>query len=224
MMPSPMNATVLMAILSGRLLRGVAGEPAEAGERARLRLVLAADPAAVAHGVEPVEDERVVDLAGARLVAAGSVGDLDVRDAREVALDGGDEISLHHLHMVDVVLKIDVFASRLRDDVERLPRVAEVEARDVARVDRLDEEPDPLRPQRAGGETQVVDEGRVDALGIDVRAGDAGEAVELGATERFRVLDGLAYAVAELAHAIRQARDPALSFRPVAARPALQHL
>src|ERR1700736_2543690 len=182
MMPRPMNAMVLMSIsllLSGRLLRGVGGEAAEAGDGARSRLLLPADPAAVAHGVEPVEDERVVDLAGARLVAARGVGDLDMRDAREVPLDGGDEVSLHHLHVVDVVLKVEVFAPSLRDEVERLLGVAEVEARDVARVDGLDEEPDALCPERAGGEAQVVDEGRVDALGIGVRAGNAGEGVDL---------------------------------------------
>src|ERR1700737_2142197 len=227
MMPRPMNATVLMSIsllLSGRLLRGVGGEPAEAGDGARSRLVLAGDPAAVAQGVEPVEDERGVDLAGARLVAARVVADLDMRDAGEVPLDGGDEVSLHHLHVVDVVLKVDVFAPSLRDEVERLLGVAEEEAWDVARVDGLDEELDSLRAERAGGEAQIVDKGRVDALGIGVRAGNAGEAVELGAPERLCVLDGLAHSIAELAHAIRQAGDAALSFGPVAGGQVVEHL
>jgi hypothetical protein len=47
----------------------------------------------VAHRVEPLEQERIVDLAGAGLVAARGVGDLDVSDAGEVPLDGGDEVS-----------------------------------------------------------------------------------------------------------------------------------
>ena len=55
-----------------------------------LRLVLAADEAVVAEPVELRQDEAVVDLAGARLVAARVVGDLDVGDAVAQARVGRD--------------------------------------------------------------------------------------------------------------------------------------
>ena len=75
---------------------------------ARLRLVLAADLAVVAEPVERGEDEAVVDLAGAGLVAARIVGDLDVRDAVLEPLVGRHQVTLHHLHVVDVVLDVEI--------------------------------------------------------------------------------------------------------------------
>src|SRR3546814_60695 len=79
MMPRPMNPIFAMTFRSFRLSlcglfrRGAGGEvgaqPAEAPGGAGLGLVLAADPALVAHAVEGVEQEGVVDLAAARLVA-----------------------------------------------------------------------------------------------------------------------------------------------------------
>jgi hypothetical protein len=56
------------------------------------------------------EQEGVVDLARARLVAAGVVGQLDVGDARQVLLHGGGQLAFHALHVVDVVLQEQVVA------------------------------------------------------------------------------------------------------------------
>ena len=67
-----------------------------------------------------VEQERVVDFAGARLVAARIVGKLDMGDPAEILLDGAGEIALHHLHVVDVVLDEDVVRAGLLDDRHRL--------------------------------------------------------------------------------------------------------
>src|SRR5512137_1246585 len=96
MIPSPTNPTSMDAPPSGA--REVRREPAEAGGGLPARLVLASDPAAVVHRVELLEDERVVDLAGARLVAPGIVGHLDVGDAGEVPAQRLHEVSLHDLH------------------------------------------------------------------------------------------------------------------------------
>src|SRR3954451_22727214 len=142
MMPSPTKPTFMRFLPRVALLRAGSGDavilqPAEARLGAVLRLVLAADPALVADPVDVAEEELVVDLAGAGLVAAGRVGELHVGDAREVRLDRRGEVTLHDLHVVDVVLEGDVFARDLVDQLERLARGVEVEAGDVARVDRL---------------------------------------------------------------------------------------
>ena len=105
-----------------------------------LRPVFAADPAAIAHPVERREDERIVDLAGARLVAAGIVGELDVGDPILEPLEGGDEIALRELRVVEVVLELEIVGADLVDDLDGLRRPAQVEARDVEGVDRLDQE------------------------------------------------------------------------------------
>jgi hypothetical protein len=73
------------------------GHPAEAGFGRRQRLVFAADPAVVTQLVEQPEQERIVDFAGARFVAAGVVGNLDVADAGDVGLDGPRQIALDDL-------------------------------------------------------------------------------------------------------------------------------
>src|SRR5881275_3140238 len=80
------------------------GVPTEALDRRRPRLVFAPDPATITNSVEMAEQEGIVDLAGARLVAAGVVGKLDMGDARQVLLHGARDVALHHLHVVDIVL------------------------------------------------------------------------------------------------------------------------
>jgi hypothetical protein len=50
--------------------------PSEARDGGCLRLVFAADPAAISNVVKMPEQKRIVDLAGAGLVATGIVGKL----------------------------------------------------------------------------------------------------------------------------------------------------
>src|ERR1700761_4781577 len=69
--------------------------PGQAFQRRRPRLVFAADPAAITDRIEMTEQEGVVDLAGARLMTAGIVGELDMGNARKMPLDGAGEIALH---------------------------------------------------------------------------------------------------------------------------------
>ena len=104
-----------------------------------------------------VVEERIVDLARPRLVPAGIVGDLDMRDAVEIRLDGAGEIPLHDLHVVDIVLEVEVFRAHAVNDPKRLLRCVEEEARYVARVDGFDQQLDPGLLQPVGGKLQVLD-------------------------------------------------------------------
>src|SRR3954447_313738 len=103
MVPSPIKPMSIMSTVSSGLesLRGV---PGQAFQRRSARLVFATDPAAIADRVEMAEQEGKVDLAGAGLVTTWIVGELDVRDLRQIFLHGTGEIALHDLHVIDVVL------------------------------------------------------------------------------------------------------------------------
>src|SRR5215467_5645385 len=65
--------------------------------------VLRADPAAIADPVDALEQRREIDLAGARLVPSGNVGELHVAYAGQILLDGRREIVAHDAHVVEVV-------------------------------------------------------------------------------------------------------------------------
>src|SRR3569623_3365270 len=85
MVPSPMKPMSIISVVSSSL-EGLRGMPGQAFQRRGARLVFAADPAAIADRVEMAEQEGIVDLAGAGLVAAGIVRELDVGDAVEMLL------------------------------------------------------------------------------------------------------------------------------------------
>src|SRR5258708_27269746 len=110
------------------------------------------------------KQDLAVDLAGTGLVATWVVGDLHVRDAREVAAQGRSELSLHALRVVDVVLDEEVVRAHLAGDRERLGGAAQVEAGDVPGVDRLDQELDARLLELACGEAQDADGGRAREL------------------------------------------------------------
>ena len=70
----------------------------------------------VADAVEMREEKVEVDLAAARLVAAGVVGDLDVADALDVRFQRARQITGDDLCVVDVVLQFHIAAvDRLQD-------------------------------------------------------------------------------------------------------------
>src|SRR5258705_648339 len=85
-------------------LKNLRGVPSEAIDRRRPRLVFASDPAAIADRVAMAEQEGIVDLSGAGLVAAGIVGELDMGDAAEMLLQAPRDVDLHHLHVEDILL------------------------------------------------------------------------------------------------------------------------
>src|SRR5437764_15270029 len=80
------------------------GVPTEAVDGRRPRLVFAPDPAAITNSVEMAEQEGIVDFAGAWFIAAGIVGELDMRDAGHVLLQAALDVAVHHLQVVDVGL------------------------------------------------------------------------------------------------------------------------
>src|SRR3954452_23840012 len=69
-----------------------AAEAVERRSRITGRPALEPDDAVVAEAVQRRRDRRIVDLAGARLAAPGDVGDLDLADRRQRALDQRHEI------------------------------------------------------------------------------------------------------------------------------------
>src|SRR5262247_3289396 len=106
MMPRPMKPTLLMlhSLPIGTVGRielqngsQVRPRPAQSFRRRPGRLVLATNPALVAQLVDELEQERVIDLARAGLVAARVIGQLHMRNALQIALDGWREIAFHDL-------------------------------------------------------------------------------------------------------------------------------
>ena len=61
-----------------------------------------------------------------------------MRNALAVALDGGGEIALHDLHVINVILQPKVVRADFIDDGKRLLRVVEIETRNITGVARLD--------------------------------------------------------------------------------------
>src|SRR5712671_6417923 len=159
MVPRPMKPiSIIQCSFSAKwsgfeYLRGM---PSQAVDRRRPRLVFASDPAAIADRVEMAEQEGIVDLAGAGLVAAGIVGKLDVRDAAKMFLEAPRDIALHHLHVVDVVLDEEIARSDIADELNGLFGSVQEEAGNIERVDRLDQEPDLFARQRGCGVSQIL--------------------------------------------------------------------
>src|SRR5688572_8673237 len=121
---TPRGLRRLWIFAPGRVKRALSLQPrlhpAEPALGGGLRLVLAADPAFVSDAVDVPEEKIVVDLARSRLVTPRVVGELHVRDLREVLFDRPREIAFHDLHVVDVVLQEEIVRPDLFDDLQRL--------------------------------------------------------------------------------------------------------
>jgi hypothetical protein len=170
------------------------------------------------------EQEGIVDLAGAGLVAAGIVGKLNVRNTSQVLLQASRDVALHHLHVVDIVLHEEVARSYIGNDLKRLFGPVQEEAGDIDRIDRLDQEPDPLPGKRIGREAQIADQHLVEFGCIGAIGRDADEAVQLTAIERFGVIDGACDAIAKLLNPVGQNGNAALTCTPIARGKVVQHL
>ena len=110
------------------------------------------------------------------------------------------------------------------DDLQRLLGPVQEEAGNIDRVDRLDQQPDPLPGERIRREAQIADQHLVELGCIGAIGRDADEAVELTAIERLGVIDGARDAVAKLVDPVRQNGDAALAGRPIARGKIVQHL
>src|SRR6266567_8742258 len=93
----------------------------QGNERAVLERRRALEP--LAQIVNGAEDVPVVHLAGARLVPAGDVADVEVADSADVGAKVVDQIPFHNLDVVEVAKDSDVGA---RHAVNELGRVAHV--------------------------------------------------------------------------------------------------
>jgi hypothetical protein len=102
------------------------------------------------------EQEGIVDLSGAGLVAAGIVGELDVGDPAEMFLQAARDVALHHLHVVDVVLHEQIARADVADELNGLLGPVQEEAGNIEGVDRLDQEPDLFPRERGRGIPQIL--------------------------------------------------------------------
>src|SRR5580658_3323722 len=99
MMPRPTKPTLLMLVAASQ----VRLDPPQALHGTTGRFVFATDPARITQPIDASEQERIVDLTAARLVAPGIVGQLQMADTIKIAPDGLRQVALHHLHVIDVV-------------------------------------------------------------------------------------------------------------------------
>src|SRR5438105_12639071 len=142
----------------------------------------------------------------------------------EIALDGGREIALHDLHVINVVLQPKIVRADFIDDGKRLLRAVEIETRNVTGVARLDQQPDAGRLELVGGKPEVGCKDLTHLFRGDARRSDAGQTVDLLAPQGDRILDCLGYSILKFSGAIGQAGDTTLTLRPVACRQVVKYL
>src|SRR5947209_14403160 len=99
--PDKSNFHRNLSCIRGRTdLSGTVGrEPAEAFRGIRPRAIFATDPAVISLPVECLEQEGVVDLASAGLIAAGIVGKLNVCDPLLELPICSEKLAVHPLLM-----------------------------------------------------------------------------------------------------------------------------
>src|SRR3546814_16138229 len=96
---------------------------------------------------------RSIELAAARTAAVRRIGDLDMRRAGQLALEALDDVAVGDLGMVEVELQAQVRRADLADDALGLVIVVQVEAGNIAPVDRPGHQrpPAPGKHGRASG-------------------------------------------------------------------------
>ena len=76
-------------------------------------------PAAISQRIDTRQQVHEVDFARAGLVATRIVGDLHVPDRRQQPFHRTHQVTLHHLHMIDVVLQVQVGSLGLAHALQR---------------------------------------------------------------------------------------------------------
>src|SRR6266576_2237820 len=147
-----------------------------------------------------------------------------MRNLRQMRLDRVGELALHSLHMIDVVLQKKIGRADIANDVERLTGARQKETGNVECVDRLGQELDAGRAELIGSKPKIGDKCCAHGLDIDSLRRDAGQAVELHATERRCVFDRLCDAVLKFADATGIAGYTAFTGSPIARRQVVQYL
>jgi len=225
MIPSPMKPiSVIFSSLLFDTRRPCAARTIRDLRRWCLRLVFAADPATITDLVEITKQEGIVDFAGAGLVAAGVIGQLDVCDAVEMLLYSRGEVALHDLHVIDVILDEEIFRCHFGNDLGGLFRSGKEESGNVAGVDRLDQQLDMLLCKGVRSVAEVFDKHPTKFRWIGASGRDSGKAVYLAAIQCLRVVDGAFDAVAEFVDTIGKYCDAAFARAPIACGQVVQHL
>ena len=185
----------------------------------RQRFVFAADPAGVAQAVEQVKEVGVVDFAGAWLVAAWVVGDLDVADVRQIGFDGARQIALDDLRVVKIELQFHIFTVDGLQEAKTLLHIVEPVAGHVdAAVDRLNHHGHARLCQTIRRVAQVGDVNGFELGFVNTRRAQAGHAVHALAVERLGIDQRLLDAGGKFILPPRQAGEAALTGKPVARR------
>src|SRR4051812_12589379 len=226
MMPRPMKPTfmaILLAYACG-LCAQIRCGPAKTGRCCGFRLVFAADPSGVAFVVESFKQEGIVDLACPGLMSSRVVGELNVGDRVLQLAERREELAVHPLLMVEIVLEKGVRRADLVEHRNRFVHAIETEAWKILRINGLHQKPNANLGELPCGKAQVLNEHAPDTVGVDAFRREADEAAQLRAAQRRCIIDGPADAVLELADAVGQARDPALSAAPIASGQVVEHL
>src|SRR5215470_2967057 len=90
--------------------------PAKALDGGAARLVLAADPAVIAAGVDLGEQPAIVEIAHVGLAAVGGIGDLVVAGEGGVLLHGDGHVAVLDLPVIDVKLQAEAWFAHLVND------------------------------------------------------------------------------------------------------------
>ena len=75
-----------------------------------------------------------------------------------LSLNGRDDVAFHDVRVVDVELERQIVGASLFDDLDGLLRGLKKESRNIARVERLDEQRDAVSLQCTCGKPQILDE------------------------------------------------------------------
>jgi hypothetical protein len=166
----------------------------------------------------------VIDLARARLVTAGIVGDLHMADAVSKALEGRYQVTLHDLHVVKIILDLEVVRFHPGHYPLGMLGRGQVEGRHVAPVDRLDDQRNPRIRQLRGGIVEIVGKGPIEMIGIAAGRRQARQAIDGRAIEGLGIVDGRIDTQPEFIDAIGQAAYAPLATGPIAGRQVEQRL
>ena len=185
--------------------------------------ILAPDPSLVSDAVYEIKQEWIIDFATAGLVSPRRIGQLHVADFRKVLFDRWRQVTFHDLHVVNVVLEGKVGHICVMHDVERLGRVIQVKARNVTRVDCLNEQRDVVLCEFLAGKAQIGNVGLAHLFFAHSAWLQSCHAMQLLAIERQRVVDRLSDVVLKLPVACRVARHATVARLPIARRHVEQH-
>ncbi|QTK81675.1 Hypothetical protein AT6N2_L0801 [Agrobacterium tumefaciens] len=208
----------------GSILLLICFQPAKTCAGGRRRSIFAADPSFVTKFIQALEDEIVVDLARPRLMTSGIIGDLNVADSVLQALEGRDEIALHDLHVVEVILYQQVGMPDTVHDPFGLIGVGDEISGYVAGVDGLEDKGNSGIRQTSRGVPEIADERVFQNLRIDAGRLNTGQTIDLSASQNFCIADRRFHGRLKFGDPVRQAGNAALACGPVAGRQVEQGL